>query len=437
MTQKIIDVGVDANDGTGESLRQAFTEVNDNFTQIFTSGPVDSDVKIYGNTITTVVTNQNLVLQANGIGSIQSNSTIIPGTPGVYDLGAPTNTFQYAYANYFVGNGRMLTGIGASYSNVDVAKFLIDLDTPIKTSANVQTGNIITVGTIAASGNIIGAGIVGSSINSNGTITAVGNISGGVLLGTAANLSGNVVAGYFVGNGSLLTGITADRATQIIHGSSNVNISLADANIVVGVSGVGNVATFTTTGLSVADAISANSLTAISNVISGNVIANHTIAGRNLQIENIQVSANGNVSLGNVNIHDVATPVADSDAATKLYVDSAIVAASESASPAPSAVRPALATPGMLWFDTNLDQLNVYVDSSIGWQPVTAKHIRYNFSNSTQWLVTHNRNTTKYSVVLTDSDGYLFFAKVNTINSNSFEVFLTAETSGYVDVTFM
>jgi hypothetical protein len=431
MTQNIIDVGVDANDGTGESLRQAFTEVNDNFTKIFTSGPVDSDVKIYGNTITTVVTNQNLVLQANGIGSIQSNSTIIPGTPGVYDLGAPTNTFQYAYANYFVGNGRMLTGIGASYSNIDVAKFLIDLDTPIKTSANVQTGNIITVGTIAASGNIIGAGIVGSSINSNGTITAVGNISGGVLLGTAANLSGNVVAGYFVGNGSLLTGITADSATQIIHGNSNVNISLADANIVVGVAGVSNVATFTTTGLSVANAISANSLTAISNVISGNVIANNTIAGRNLQIENIQVSANGNVSLGNVNIHDVATPVADSDAATKLG------APFKPPTPAPSTVRPSLATPGMLWFDTNLDQLNVYVDSSIGWQPVTAKHIRYNFSNSTQWLVTHNRNTTKYSIVLTDSDGYLFFAKVNTIDSNSFEVFLTAETSGYVDVTFM
>ena len=51
MTQQIIDVGANANDGTGEPLREAFTAVNDNFTQIWTAGPVGSQVQITGNII--------------------------------------------------------------------------------------------------------------------------------------------------------------------------------------------------------------------------------------------------------------------------------------------------------------------------------------------------------------------------------------------------
>ena len=40
MSQQIINTGADANDGTGEPLREAFTAVNDNFTERYTAGPV-------------------------------------------------------------------------------------------------------------------------------------------------------------------------------------------------------------------------------------------------------------------------------------------------------------------------------------------------------------------------------------------------------------
>ena len=52
MAQQIIDIGAAANDGTGEPLRDAFTAVNENFTEIYTAGPVGSNVVISGNTIT-------------------------------------------------------------------------------------------------------------------------------------------------------------------------------------------------------------------------------------------------------------------------------------------------------------------------------------------------------------------------------------------------
>ena len=46
MTQQIIDIGAAANDGTGEPLRNAFEAVNSNFTEIYTAGPVGSNVRI-------------------------------------------------------------------------------------------------------------------------------------------------------------------------------------------------------------------------------------------------------------------------------------------------------------------------------------------------------------------------------------------------------
>ena len=208
MTQQIIDVGAAANDGTGEPLRQAFTAVNDNFTEIWTAGPVGSQVKISGNVITTTVTNLGLTLAGNGIGNIQANSTIVPGTAGVYDIGAPDRTFQYIYGDYLVGNGALITGIVANttYNNSNVAAFLptytgnlVSLTGPVRTTANVTAGNFITGGFLSATGNITGGNITGNNLISSGYISAVGNIT------TAGNISGN----YLLGNGAFITGITA------------------------------------------------------------------------------------------------------------------------------------------------------------------------------------------------------------------------------------
>ena len=114
MAQQIIDTGAAANDGTGEPLRDAFTAVNENFTEIYTAGPVGSNVVISGNTITVTGTNNNLVLRANGIGNIQANSSIMPSIDAVYDIGAPAQRVDTDYAQYFVGNGSQLTGVIAA-----------------------------------------------------------------------------------------------------------------------------------------------------------------------------------------------------------------------------------------------------------------------------------------------------------------------------------
>tara|TARA_Y100000114_G_scaffold85211_1_gene78737 strand:+ start:631 stop:1647 length:1017 start_codon:yes stop_codon:yes gene_type:complete len=71
MAQTTINVGSNANDGTGDDLRSAFIAVNDNFTELYAASPVTSQITIEGNEITTNVSNANLILGASGTGAIE------------------------------------------------------------------------------------------------------------------------------------------------------------------------------------------------------------------------------------------------------------------------------------------------------------------------------------------------------------------------------
>jgi len=111
MTQQIINVGAVANDGTGESLRSAFQAVNDNFSNVWAQGPVDSQVVISNNVIGTNVSNRNLVIQANGIGVITVASSVVPGIDSVWDLGAANAQYDSVYARYYYGDASNMTGL--------------------------------------------------------------------------------------------------------------------------------------------------------------------------------------------------------------------------------------------------------------------------------------------------------------------------------------
>jgi len=111
MTQQVINTGAVANDGTGESLRNAFDAVNNNFANIWTAGPVDSQVIISNNRISTTVQNLALVLAGNGVGTITVGSSVVPSIDSVYSLGTANARFDSVYGRYLYGNGAFLTGI--------------------------------------------------------------------------------------------------------------------------------------------------------------------------------------------------------------------------------------------------------------------------------------------------------------------------------------
>ena len=76
--QQVIDTGTTPDAGNGDSLYTAFTKVNENFSNVWLSGPVGSNVTIANNTISITNTNGNLILKPNGVGVIAVTTTYMP-----------------------------------------------------------------------------------------------------------------------------------------------------------------------------------------------------------------------------------------------------------------------------------------------------------------------------------------------------------------------
>ena len=84
----------------GESLNTSFTKINTNFDQIWAAGPVGSNVQIAGDTISTLDTNGDLILNPNGTGNVVANAHVIPDTTRIRNLGSPTRYWDTIYVQY-------------------------------------------------------------------------------------------------------------------------------------------------------------------------------------------------------------------------------------------------------------------------------------------------------------------------------------------------
>ena len=172
------------------------------------------------------------------------------------------NLGNLATANFFSGSGNLLSNIqGANVSG-------------IVSNANyaAYAGNV----TGASQPNITSVGTL-SSLSVTGNVT-----SGNATLGNAAT------ANYFIGNGSLLTGIVAaSTASNVANGTSNVNIPTASGNVTVSVSGTANVAIFTSTGVNVSGYLTTTGNISASNANLGNLATANYFTGNGSLLSSI------------------------------------------------------------------------------------------------------------------------------------------------------
>ena len=175
------------------------------------------------------------------------------------------NLGNLAIANFFSGSGNLLSNIqGANVSGV-------------VTNANyaAYAGNV----TGASQPNITSVGTL-SSLSVTGNIT-----SGNATLGNAAT------ANYFIGNGSLLTGIVAaSTASNVANGTSNVNIPTASGNVTVSVFGTSNVAVFTSSGVNVSGYLSTTGNLTAANANLGNLTTSNYFSGNGSLLTSINGS---------------------------------------------------------------------------------------------------------------------------------------------------
>lgn len=157
--------------------------------------------------LTTSLANTN-----SDVANISANVTTLQGqvyTDANVANYLPTYTGN-ATANYFIGNGSLLTDLpaGSNYSNSNVQSYLEVLTSNVSTTGNVNGNNVLAGGVVSATGNVRGA-----NLNTVGVVSATGNI----------------IADYFIGNGSQLTNI-ADRTTgswTLAPGNNTVSFTVA------------------------------------------------------------------------------------------------------------------------------------------------------------------------------------------------------------------
>ncbi len=265
--QQIINVGQVANDGTGESLRDAFNAVNNNFANVWTAGPVNSQVVISNNKITTDVTNLDLVLAGNGVGNVTLSSTTVPSVDSVYDLGSPTRYFDSLYARYlvsnyasvngnitssgnvtgqfFFGNGYFLTGIAGGASNIN----LNNVQSNILPSSNVYSlGNVGNQWNTAWIANTLYLKSIQLTIS--GGILVVNNATvvtnGGSPTFTSVSVSGNTVTtalytdNYYYANGAPFPqGANSIPGTTISLKDNVISTTIINQDLIISANGIG------------------------------------------------------------------------------------------------------------------------------------------------------------------------------------------------------
>ena len=215
----------------------------------------------------------------------------------------------------------------------------INITTPgtVSSGGNVVSGNVLTSGLISATANITSAAnITGGNILSNGIVSVAGNVIALGLVNANANSSidffnGGTYSANIIffqqganGNVTIRVGESITEApgtfglfsTGQIGATSNIiggNLTTAGA-----VSASGNVIGG---NLTTAGAVSASG-----NVIGGNVNTNKVV-GTGLTLVStgdLTLSATGNINVNNEYINNLAEPLQNQDAATKLYVDNAV-----------------------------------------------------------------------------------------------------------------
>lgn len=267
--------------------------------------------------------------------------------------------------------GTANTVVANAQPNITSVGTLTSLDvTGNITGGNANLGNAVTANFFIGSGanlsNINGANVTGTvanathastantvvdnaqpNITSVGTLTSLdvtGNITGG-----NANLGNAVTANFFIGSGANLSNINGANVTGTVANATHA----ATANTVVdaaqpNITSVGTLTSLDVTGnvtggnLVTGGNVTANFITANSNLTANaanivgtltaaNLVANalnapgtgdlYLTAGTGNANIILTPSGNGTVSVGNFRITQLAEPVAATDAATKLYVD--------------------------------------------------------------------------------------------------------------------
>lgn len=321
MAQQTLNIGSNANDGTGDTLRVAMQKVNENFTEIYSAPGITVDTLTFtGNEISAVRSNDDIVFKPAGTGAISFPAIRING-----------NNIEATRSNDDInllpsGTGSVVFGAikikGTSLSSDDSTVININDGLIVDGTLNVSGNSTLTGATNLSSTLAVASGLTTlSTLSVTGTTGLVGTTTIDNLtfndntIGTSSNADLNLTPG---GTGSVVvSNLTVDSNINMT--DNKITTTQSNSNLEIQPSGTGQVVMSkadinggaidnTTIGAATPAAGTFTTLsTTASMVIDGVTIADNTVSA-NASNANLELTGNGT---GGVTVSGFTFPTSD------------------------------------------------------------------------------------------------------------------------------
>jgi len=220
MAQLNINIGSNANDGTGDDLRAAMVKINTNFTELYSSSPVSSQISITGNEIFTNQSNANLKLTASGTGVIEFEAVQISEN----EISANRSNDDLKLRGSGTGSVS-IDGIqikGTTISSSD--------STQINVNENINVDGTLTG--ITLSSNLLVANTIRSddstAVQITDDVNILGTLTATTIAGVTALNNGQISDGTASFNASTLTNLDTFSATTFRSAKYTVSVSMLE-----------------------------------------------------------------------------------------------------------------------------------------------------------------------------------------------------------------
>ena len=330
MAQQTLNIGTNANDGTGDNLRVAMDKVNDNFNELYASPLFSGNLSFSGNEISATRSNDDIVFVPAGTGSVSfpaikinnnniqgtrsnDNINLLPNGTGSVVFGAikingtslssedsttiNVNDGLVVDGTLNVSGATTLSGATNLNSTLAVPSGLTTLSTLSVTSTTSLVGTT-TIDTLTFNDNIIG-----STSNADINLTPGGTgtvVIDHLTIDNNVNITDNEIKTTQT-NSDLI--ITTAGTGQVVIAKADINGGAIDNTVI----GATTPAAGTFTAVTVNDSMTIESVTIADNTISTNA-----------SNANLELSGNGS---GTVSLSGFKFPTSDGTANQLLKTD--------------------------------------------------------------------------------------------------------------------
>jgi len=222
MAQELINIGVTADDGTGDTIRGAGIKINNNFTEVYAQPNFSlSQLSFDGNVISATQSNADIELAGNGTGTVQISDLTIDSAINISDNDIKVNDSNADLLLTANGTGSVLI------SSTDMNEGTID-NTVIggTTTAAATFTTLTTSGTATVDGVVITDNTIKSTSNADLELTGAGTGTvsfNGVKFPTSDGSANQVLQTDGNGQLSYFTSPILFDNTDITDGTATIN----------------------------------------------------------------------------------------------------------------------------------------------------------------------------------------------------------------------